>query len=98
MMRAKIRSLLPLSVSAQDELRGYLFDCLKRFPDIAEGVITLDGIEQFFTYKTDEDDVVEVCVAPRTLAEKVLNEHGLTTDEPFLPPLIVHGDEEPTVQ
>jgi hypothetical protein len=59
-------------------------ECLKEFPDFCEGSIMLNGIDHFFTYKV-LGSVVNVNVVERSLAERLLNEHKLSTHEPFNP-------------
>ena len=56
----------------------YVLDCIKEFPDCAEGTITLDGVEHFFTYVVD-GFIADVSVMPRDLAEQTLNQGGLST-------------------
>jgi hypothetical protein len=55
-----------------------------RFPIGAEGVLSLDGVEHFFTYIV-EPDRVEVKISPRDMAEALLNQYGLSTVEPWAP-------------
>jgi hypothetical protein len=69
----------------QKEIQQHILDCLRDFPDICEGSIVLDGVEHFFTYMTrieGSDQIVEVNILLRDVAEKVLNEGGLSTHEP----------------
>jgi hypothetical protein len=67
------------------EIRSRVADCLRDFPEICEGSIHLAGVEYFFTYKRAASDLIEVNLLPRDVAEEILNENGLTTDEPFNP-------------
>ena len=70
----------------QEKIRSRIHDCLEDYPDFAEGIIFLDDVEHFFTYRVHErEQFAEVIVLPRGWAEEVLNEHGLSTDEPWSP-------------
>jgi hypothetical protein len=66
------------------KLRARIRRCLREFPDCAEGSIVLGGVEYWFVYVV-RDGATDVKVAPRDLAEALLNEAGLTTHEPFNP-------------
>jgi hypothetical protein len=57
---------------------------VKEFPDVCEGSIWLDGIEHFFTYAV-KNGIAEMFVMVRADAERLLNERGLSTHEPFNP-------------
>jgi hypothetical protein len=65
-------------------LKRYLRDTLRDTPNLAEGVITLDGIEHYYTYAV-EHGVMSVNMAPRDFAEAMLNENNLSTHEPWSP-------------
>jgi hypothetical protein len=66
------------------KVRKRLLSLLKKFPDVCEGSIWLGGVEHYFTYEV-HGELVEMNLLPRTHAEKVLNQHGLSTHEPFNP-------------
>jgi hypothetical protein len=68
----------------QRRINRHITRCLKEFPEACEGKIFLDGVEHFFVYVV-RDGVVELKIAPRELAETILNEFGLSTHEPFNP-------------
>jgi hypothetical protein len=64
---------------------------IRDYPDsCCEGSITLGGIEHYYTCRTISCTGnyrwrVEFNIQPREDAEKLLNEHGLSTHEPFNP-------------
>ena len=62
-----------------EKIRRRVLSCLKKFPDVGEGVIVLDEVEHFFTYVRADDEVIEVSLLRRDDAEAVLNKHNLTT-------------------
>jgi hypothetical protein len=67
----------------RNALRLRLRECLKKFPTgAAEGIIDFDGVERFFTYLV-EGDQVEAFLMRRDVAEAGLNTEGLSTYELF---------------
>jgi hypothetical protein len=66
------------------QLQHWLIDGVKRYPEIFEGVIMLDGVAHFVTC-WHRDGVARVYVTPREVAEEILNMEGLSTIEPWAP-------------
>jgi hypothetical protein len=66
------------------KLHSHFRKNVKKFPDVCEGSIWLDGVEHFFTYVV-ENGIGEMFVMVRADAEKHLNKNGLSTHEPFNP-------------
>ena len=69
----------------QEHLWRFILDAMRDFPDCAEGVTEFDGIQHFITYVV-KGDVIEAFVLRRDTAEAMLNDIGLSTVEPGLPP------------
>ena len=71
-LNIRYRSSVDLGQPAmQTELRHLIESSLCAFPVGGEGVITLGGVEHHFTYMV-RDDVVEMFVQPRDMAEALL--------------------------
>jgi hypothetical protein len=68
----------------QRAIRERIELCRQDFPIGAEGVLSLDGVEHFFTYMA-EGERVAVIIEPRHFAEALLNENGYSTIEPWSP-------------
>jgi hypothetical protein len=86
-MRISVNGVSPVNLGRPDlrnKIRRRIRNCLKEFPKCCEGQIELAGVDHYFVYRVD-DDVVEVSLAPREVAEQVLNTIGLSTHEPFNP-------------
>jgi hypothetical protein len=67
------------------QIERRIIRCLKEFPEACEGRIDLDGVEHFFVYVV-RNGVADLQIAPRELAETILNNFGFSTHEPFNPP------------
>jgi hypothetical protein len=76
----------PLREVDVTELTECLFAWQEELPDIGEAVIRLNDVEYFVTFETI-GDLIQANVLPRDFAEVELNKIGLTTQEPFLPPM-----------
>jgi hypothetical protein len=79
-----INSAIALDPPTVDRLATEVWELTKEFPDYCEGVRVLMGVECFFTYKVETDRIV-VHVSPRDQMEALLNEHELSTHEPWSP-------------
>jgi hypothetical protein len=75
----------PLNPAREATLKRCLFDCLQEHPDCAEGGIKLGDVEHYFGYEVVDDEVIEVVVLPRGVAEILLNKIDLSTHEAFNP-------------
>jgi hypothetical protein len=63
---------------------GWTQEALAKKEGRGQRVRVLMGVECFFTYKVETDRIV-VHVSPRDQMEALLNEHGLSTHEPWSP-------------
>jgi hypothetical protein len=67
------------------QIRRLVVRCLRDFPDICEGSIKLAGKDCWFSYVVRDPDTIDMNLVLRDYAESILNEHGLSTHEPFNP-------------
>ena len=70
-MKLDIRYRSPIDLTQpefQAELRRVIENSLRDFPQCADGVITLGGVEHHFAYRV-HGDVVEAFVRPRNITE-----------------------------
>jgi hypothetical protein len=75
-----------LSPAQEDQFDARINKCMREYPHKAEGVIYFDDIEYWCVYADDDDfEFIVVYLGPRDMAEKILNELGMTTDERFAP-------------
>ena len=75
------RSDIDLSQPAmQVEIRSHVLRYLRAFPEGAEGVITLAGVEHCFVYMV-RGDVVDTVIGPPDYIEQILNDRGLSTHQ-----------------
>jgi hypothetical protein len=73
-----------LTPKQQAKVIKRVLDALKEFPDFCEGSVWLGGIEYYFTYEV-RSELVTTYLQPRVDAEKLLNQHGLSTHQWFNP-------------
>jgi hypothetical protein len=67
-----------------EELKRYVIRNLKQFPNCAEGVTDIDGVDHFYTYRVEGDTII-MHIMPREMAEANLNKLGMSTIEPWAP-------------
>jgi|SRR5262249_40586503 len=74
--RIEIEGMLPKDPATLKELAAHIIETSKYFPRGWEATTMVLGVECFIACEV-VDDCIEVFLAPRDVAEKVLNEHGL---------------------
>ena len=74
-----------------EKIKEHVQSAVKDYPNgVCEGSVTLGGVEHFYTCRTYPGSgsfrwFAEMYLMPREDAEKLLNEGGLSTHEPFNP-------------
>jgi hypothetical protein len=67
------------------KIRRHIASLLLDNPTGGEGVKWIGGVEFWFSFMVLDDGVVDVNFIERKIAEEKLNEHGLSTVEPWSP-------------